>query len=221
MARTLAIDDAPEVLAVISEALRREGHQVDTATSTARVTDLDLRRADLILLDVMMPGEDGFAYIQRIRAHVDVPIVFLTAKTAADDVVRGLGLGADDYLVKPFGIAELRARVAAHLRRERRVPIHTVRVGDAVLDLDAKALTVGDQDTHLTRSEYAIAEYLMARPGQVFSRAQVFDALFGTDGSSAESVVPEHIKNLRAKLRALGAEPIETVWGMGYTWRKA
>lgn len=120
MAHILAVDDEPEILAFIKTALEREGHLVQTVTATCEISPETTRLTDLILLDVMMPGEDGFSYCKRIRDTVDIPILFVTARTAEDDLVHGLGLGADDYIQKPFSVAELRARVAAHLRRESR-----------------------------------------------------------------------------------------------------
>lgn len=125
MANILAVDDEEDVRALLQAALARDGHTVKTLASGAAVTPEACRWADCILLDVMMPGEDGFATCARIRALAACPILFLTAKTQEADVLTGLGLGGDDYLAKPFRIAELRARVAAHLRRERRAPAPT------------------------------------------------------------------------------------------------
>ncbi|MEA4804316.1 response regulator transcription factor [Acetobacterium wieringae] len=117
MAHILVIDDEPEILAFIKTALEREGHLVQTVTATCEVSPEMARLADLILLDVMMPGEDGFSYCKRIRDTIDIPILFVTARTAEDDLVHGLGLGADDYIQKPFSVAELRARVCMYSMR--------------------------------------------------------------------------------------------------------
>lgn len=117
MANILAIDDDRDLCTLLKTALERDGHTVETRTSGTQLTDTLCRWADCILLDVMMPGEDGFAVCRRIRAETDAPILFLTARTDEPSVLTGLGLGADDYLTKPFRVAELRARVAAHLRR--------------------------------------------------------------------------------------------------------
>lgn len=220
MAHILAIDDEPEILAFIKTALERAGHVVQTATDTASVSLQKARFADLILLDVMMPAEDGFAYCRRIRDSVDCPILFVTARTAESDLVHGLGLGADDYIQKPFSVAELRARVAAHLRRETRGHSHALRIGDCLLDASARQVLLGDAPVALTRSEYAICAALMESAGQVFSKGQLYETAFGFDGDSDESVIAEHIKNIRAKLKARGAEPIETVWGIGYRWKR-
>ena len=120
MAHILVVDDDKDLCALLRTALERDGHQVSTRLSGREVDESACRWADCILLDVMMPGEDGFALCRRIRGLADCPILFLTAKTEEADVLTGLGLGGDDYLTKPFRVAELRARVAAHLRREQR-----------------------------------------------------------------------------------------------------
>jgi len=220
MAYILAVDDEPEILAFIKTALEREGHVVQTATATAEISPEKARFADLILLDVMMPGEDGFSYCGRIRDTVDCPILFVTARTDENDLVHGLGLGADDYIQKPFTVAELRARVAAHLRRETRGHPHTLRIGEFLLDLSGKQVLFRDTAIVFTKSEYAICSSLMENAGQVFSKNQIYEAAFGFEGESDESAIVEHIKNIRAKLKACGVEPIETVWGIGYRWKR-
>ena len=124
MANILAVDDNLEVCTLIRTALERDGHRVETRLSGAALTEALCRWADCILLDVMMPGEDGFAVCRRIRSLTEAPILFLSARTDEPAVLEGLGIGADDYLQKPFRVAELRARVAAHLRRQNRTPAH-------------------------------------------------------------------------------------------------
>ena len=135
-------------------------------------------------------------------------------------MLTGLGLGGDDYLTKPFRVAELRARVAAHLRREQRTPRARLRRGGLDFDLGERAVFYQDAPIKLTRSEYAICEHLAMRPGQTFSKEQLYEAAFGYDGTADASAVTEHIKNIRAKLRPAGINPIETVWG-GATSGKA
>ena len=142
MAHILVVDDDKDLCALLRTALERDGHQVSTRLRGREVDESACRWADCILLDVMMPGEDGFALCRRIRALADCPILFLTAKTEEADVLTGLGLGGDDYLTKPFRVAELRARVAAHLRREQRTPHARLRRGALDFDLGAKACLV-------------------------------------------------------------------------------
>lgn len=219
MANILAVDDDADLRALLQTALTRDGHLVKMLAAGSEVTPALCRWADCILLDVMMPGEDGFATCRRIRALADGPILFLTAKGEEADILRGLGLGGDDYLLKPFKIAELRARVAAHLRRDNRTPHARLRRGGLDFDLAAKAVFSGESLLKLTKGEYAICEYLAAHPGQTFSKEQIYEAVFGFDGTGDDTAVTEHVKNIRAKLRAVGAQPIETVWGIGYRWK--
>ena len=186
--------------------------------SAAQVPLDKLNRYDLIILDIMMPDIDGFSYCDKIRSLVDYPILFLTAKTMEHDITFGLGLGADDYLTKPFRIAELRARVNAHLRRERRER-HTALTFDRIkIDLSAKELRVDNTPVALTKSEYLICEYLARNKGQVFSKEQIYETVFGLEGDSDNSTISTHIKNIRSKLNKLDIQPIETVWGIGYKW---
>lgn len=221
MAHILVVDDDKDLCALLRTALERDGHQVSTRLSGREVDESACRWVDCILLDVMMPGEDGFALCRRIRALADCPILFLTAKTEETDVLTGLGLGGDDYLSKPFRIAELRARVAAHLRRESRAPRSRIRRGGLDFDLEERAVYCGEEPLHLTRSEYAICAHLAAHPAQTFTKEQIYEAVFGFDGTADSSAITEHIKNIRAKLRAVGLSPIQTVWGVGYKWESA
>ena len=135
-------------------------------------------------------------------------------------MLTGLGLGADDYLTKPFRVAELRARVAAHLRRQNRTPSHKITRGGVALDLSAKEAGVGGMPLHLTKSEYAICELLALHAGQTFSKEQIYEAVFGYDGTADDTAITQHIKNIRAKLRVAGAgEVLQTIWGVGYQWQ--
>ena len=219
MAHILVVDDDGDLCALLKTALERDGHQVSACRDGRRVDEAACRWADCILLDVMMPGEDGFALCRRIRDLADCPILFLTAKTQEADVLTGLGVGGDDYLTKPFRIAELRARVAAHLRRQQRPPHSLLRRGGLDFDLRQRAVLWQGQPLRLTKSEYAICEHLAMHPGQTFSKEQLYEAAFGFDGTADAAAVTEHIKNIRAKLRAAQADPIETVWGVGYKWK--
>ena len=223
MANILAVDDNIELCKLIRTALERDGHRVETRLSGAELTEQLCRWADCILLDVMMPGEDGFAVCRRIRGLTNAPILFLTARTDEASVLEGLGIGADDYLAKPFRVAELRARVAAHLRRQSRTPVHRLVRGGVSFDLSAREAAVGETPLPLTRSEYAICEHLVLHAGQTFTKEQIYEAVFGIDGTADDTAITQHIKNIRAKLRAAGvAEPetlLKTIWGVGYQWK--
>lgn len=220
MAHILVVDDDSDMRALVRGALERDGHAVTALACGAQVTPEHCAWAHCILLDVMMPGEDGFAVCRRIRAETDAPILFLTARTDEPSVLTGLGLGADDYLTKPFRVAELRARVAAHLRRQNRTPSHKITRGGVTLDLSAKEACVGSTPLHLTKSEYAICELLALHAGQTFSKEQIYEAVFGYDGTADDTAITQHIKNIRAKLRVAGAgEVLQTIWGVGYQWK--
>ena len=223
MAHILAVDDDRDLCDLLRTALERDGHQVQVLHNGGELTDQHCRWADCILLDVMMPGEDGFVVCRRIRGLTDAPILFLTARTDETSVLEGLGIGADDYLAKPFRVAELRARVAAHLRRQNRTPVHRLVRGGVSFDLSAREAAVGETPLPLTRSEYAICEHLVLHAGQTFTKEQIYEAVFGLEGTADDTAITQHIKNIRAKLRAAGvAEPetlLKTIWGVGYQWK--
>lgn len=220
MPKLLVVDDDLDMLALVRAALEKDGHQVDIEADAAAVQPARCQLYDLLLLDVMMPGEDGFSLCGRIRAEVDCPILFLTAKAEDAALVQGFGLGADDYIKKPFSIAELRARVNAHLRRELRQPASTLSRGGVRFDIQAKVAMAGEHTLPFTKGEYAICEHLALHAGRVFTKEQLYEAVFGFDAEGDSSAVAEHIKNIRVKLKAGGLSPIETVWGVGYKWSK-
>jgi len=217
--RILVADDEADIVRLLQDLFTRQGYQVLAACGGKEALELCSQKPDLILLDVNMPDMDGFTLCRQIRDFVSCPILFLTAKTEEADVLTGLGLGGDDYLTKPFRVAELRARVAAHLRREQRTPHARLRRGALDFDLGERAVYWKDTPLKLTKGEYAICEYLAMHPGQTFSKEQLYEAAFGYDGEADASAVTEHIKNIRAKLRPAGESPIETVWGVGYKWK--
>lgn len=218
MANILAVDDEKAVLALIKNILQKDGHVVTTVQNSDEVLQMQLGKFDLILLDVMMPGIDGFSLCREIRDKVDCPILFLTAKSMENDIVIGLGEGADDYISKPFGAKELRARVNAHLRREGRQRRDVLCLGDIHFDLSGKKISVGNKPIPFTKGEYEICEFLAENRGQVFSKERIYESVFGIDGESDSSAVVEHIKNIRAKFNQFQISTIETVWGIGYKW---
>lgn len=219
MIKILAVDDDERILKLIKNALTKQGYDVTMSSDPLELKKLRLSDYQMILLDVMMPGVDGFTLCEEIRDDVDCPILFLTAKTKEADIMRGLGIGGDDYITKPFGIGELRARVAAHLRRETREKKHVVSVGGVRFYLKEKKVYYKETELLFTRSEYAICEYLGMNRGQVFSKDRIYEHVFGYEKESDNSVITEHVKNIRAKCQRAGVQPIETVWGIGYRWR--
>lgn len=217
--RILAVDDERSILMLIKNALEKDGYITDTIADSREVLKLNLSQYSLILLDIMMPGLDGYALCRRIRSEADCPILFLTARTDESDIMKGLGIGADDYITKPFGIGELRARVQAHLRREGRKKRHLISIGEMQFLLQEKKVLHEDMEIPFTKSEYEICEYLALHQGQVFSKERIYEHVFGYEKESDSSAITEHIKNIRSKCQAAGAAPIETVWGIGYRWK--
>ncbi|MDC7289540.1 response regulator transcription factor [Blautia schinkii] len=219
MSKILAVDDDTEILKIIKKALEKENHTVTVCSEAVSLKKEHLTSYDLILLDVMMPGVDGFTFCREIREMVDCPILFITAKTLDTDLERGLSLGADDYIKKPFSIVELRARVTAHLRRQEREHHARLVTGNYYFDLSSKTLYYSGSEIKLTKSEYEICEFLAQYRGQVFSLEQIVEQVFGFDSESDCSAIREHVKNIRAKLKNYGDSPIDTVWGIGYKWK--
>lgn len=218
MAKILVVDDEEKILKLIKNILNQDGHVVTSCLSFEEVDEDKLPWFNMILLDVMMPGTDGFVACRRIRDKVDCPILFITAKTEEEDLVYGFGLGADDYIKKPFGMEELKARVSAHLRRESREHRAVLQSGDFQFDLQGMKLMVRNSNINLTKGEYQICEYLARHRGQVFSREQIYEAVFGYDSESNDNTIATHIMNIRNKLNDVSLSPIQTVWGVGYIW---
>lgn len=221
MARILIADDEPDIVSLLSEYFRMNGYEVLKASSGAETLRQVEKKPDLILLDVNMPEGNGLEICARIRALVCCPILFLTARVDDADKIRGFQAGGDDYIVKPFSLAELSARVAAHLRREERRPSpERIRfTGDLSIDYAARTLSCGGQTVTLAKKEFDIVELLCENSGQVFSRERIYERIWGYDGSGDSTVIAEHIRRLRAKLSAVsGKTYIETVWGVGYKW---
>ncbi|MBC5582201.1 response regulator transcription factor [Anaerofilum sp. BX8] len=221
--KLLVADDEAPLRALLQDAFSMLGYTVFCAASGREAVALAGQRPDLILLDVNMPDMDGFEVCRRIREHVACPILFLTARVEDADKIEGFSAGGDDYVLKPFSLDELEARVAAHLRRQQRAaahPLAQVRFeDDLAVDYAAHAVTCGGRPVPLAKKEYEILELLSRHAGQIFDRERIYEALWGCEAEGSSAVVAEHIKRLRAKLAAAGArEHIETKWGMGYRW---
>ena len=217
--KLLVVDDVQTNVLLLKALLGKEGYGILVANNGQEALEvIRNENPDLILLDVMMPGTDGFSFCEKIRDMVDCPILFLTAKTMENDITFGLGLGADDYLTKPFRIPELRARVNAHIRREQRERHSSLNFDRIKIDLSAKTVQVDGETVSLTKSEYMICEFLARNKGQVFTREQIYEAVFSLDGESDNSTIATHIKNIRAKLNHYDIQPITTAWGIGYKW---
>jgi DNA-binding response OmpR family regulator len=216
----LVIEDEALIRSFLERGLAAEGHAVVTAARGEEGLDrLRDARADAVVLDVMLPGVDGFDVLAAIRA-IDpaLPVIMLTARGEIADRVRGLDLGATDYLVKPFSFAELAARIRAHTRRpsEDQRSAASLQVGQVTLDLLAREAEVDGFTIPLSAREFALLAYLMRHPGQVLSRQQILDGVWGYAFDPRSNLVDVYIGYLRRKLAHGGAFPIETVRGMGY-----
>ena len=219
--KVLIVEDEQSISSFISMILTANGYDtIIVNTGEEALTMISSHCPDLIVLDLGLPDMDGVDIIKKVRGWSSLPIIVVSARTEDRDKVEALDAGADDYLTKPFRVAELRARVAAHLRRQNRTPSHKITRGGVTLDLSAKEAGVGSTPLHLTKSEYAICELLALHAGQTFSKEQIYEAVFGYDGTADDTAITQHIKNIRAKLRAAGAgEVLQTIWGVGYQWQ--
>lgn len=229
MSRILIIDDETDLVMLLEDELRAKGHDVLTAYDGQTGIELSKKQPDLIILDIMMPETDGFEVCRAIRDEVLCPIIFLSARQSETDKVRGLTLGGDDYVTKPFGLRELMARIDANLRREKRSQYINAEhkrsklyFGTLCLYLKERAVKIEGSRIDLTRREYDIVELLALHAGQVFSREQIYEKVWGYDSEGDSATVVERIKNIRAKFAAVtpGREYISTVWGIGYKWNK-
>jgi len=217
-ARVLVVEDAEAIRVSVESALAAAGCRVLGLPDGADLEQqLAAFRPDLVVLDVMSPGRDGFALLEVIRRHSAVGVVLLTARDAVDDRLRGLGGGADDYVVKPFVLAELVARVEAVLRRMGRTqPV--VEVGDLVVDLDHGVVRRGGVPVELTDTELRLLEFLARRRDRVVGKAQLLTGVWGYD-DYAENLVEVHVSALRRKLEEHGPRLVHTVRGRGYVLR--
>ena len=223
MYKILVADDERDVVSLLKDYLELSGYCVFTAYNGAEAVEAASNAPDLILLDVNMPEMDGFEVCARLREHINCPILFLTARVEDSDKISGFAAGVDDYIIKPFSLDELGARIAAHLRREQRsAAAANVRFfGNTVINYTEKTVSVGGERLDLTKKEYGIAELLSMNMGQVFDKERIYEKIWGYDAEGDSSVVAEHVRRLRAKLAKYGEEShLGTVWGMGYKWIK-
>lgn len=217
----LIVDDENEIVSMLYSYFSKLGYDVYTATTGNTALKEVEKNPDIILLDINMPDIDGFTVCERIRDHVSCPIIFLTARIEDSDKIKGFSIGADDYVIKPFSIDELEARIAAHLRREKRRSVSTkVQFDDSlVIDYSSRIVFYKNKDMAFTKKEFDIISFLAQNKGIVFDRETIYEKVWGLDGNGDNTVVTEHIRRIRAKFLALGDRPyIETVWGCGYKW---
>jgi two-component system OmpR family response regulator len=212
--RVLVVEDEPELLRVLAQALREAGYAVDEAADgddgLYKATSWDY---DAVVLDLMLPGRDGWQVLEGLRRDRKTPVLILTARDAVRDRVRGLDAGADDYLVKPFELAELLARLRALIRRAAGQADSRIGLGEVVLDTRARAVSCRGTPVALTAREYALVELLALHRGQLVSRSQIYEHLFDENEDSLSNLVDVHVSNVRKKL---GKDFIRTCRGQGY-----
>jgi two-component system response regulator MprA len=220
--RILIIEDDPAILKVLQRGLAYEGYTVDVATDGR--TGLNLahdHHPDLVILDWMLPGMDGLEVCRRLRLQGGLPILMLTAKDTIQDRVQGLDAGADDYIVKPFNLDELTARIRALFRRTQTERNQVYQFGDLTMDSDSRQVTRGKRLVPLTAKEYELLELFLRHPRQVLTREVIFDRVWGYDFGGESNVLEVYIRYLRQKLEA-EEEPrlIHTVRSVGYVLRE-
>ncbi|WEV26332.1 response regulator transcription factor [Streptomyces sp. 71268] len=224
--RLLLVEDEPTLRELLSASLRLAGFHVDTAETGAQALDaVREHAADLVVLDVMLPDIDGFEVARRLRARPHArtghtPILFLTARDAAEDRISGLRVGGDDYVTKPFNLEELVLRIQAVLRRTSgHQPVNRLTVGDLELDVDSHQVTRGGVPVPLSPTEFDLLRVLMENVGQVLSRGQLLDQVWHYDFGGDDSIVASYVSYLRRKIDTGETKLIHTVRGIGYVLR--
>lgn len=212
--RILLVEDETELLRITAKSFREEGYAVDEAADgIAGLLKATTWEYDAIVLDIMLPKMDGVALLAKLRKTKKTPVLLLTARDAVADRVKGLDAGADDYLVKPYSLAELLARVRALIRRSANQPSPLIQIGGVTLDTAAKRVSVDGVDVELTAREYSLLELLVRQRGKVVTREKIYEHLFDERDDSFSNIVEVHVSNLRKKL---GKDLIDTRRGLGY-----
>ena len=224
MPRILIIEDDPEIAALERDYLQIAGFETILATNGTEGLE-SAKTVDLVILDIMLPGRDGFSVLKELRESSDVPVILLSARGEDIDKIRGLGLGADDYMQKPFSPGELVARVRAHLARFERLtskkekPMLSVR--GLELNREDRRVNVRGKECSLTPKEFDILLFLMENPNRVFSKEDLFERVWGLEALGDSDTIVVHIRRLREKIEPEPQDPqyVETVWGAGYRFR--
>lgn len=218
--KVLIIEDEREIARIVRSYLEKDGFNVTVAETGKQALELIKERFDLIILDLMLPDIDGESICTSIREFSQVPIIMLTAKSGEDDRVKGLGIGADDYVVKPFSPRELVARVKAHLRRIKREEKKVLSFNEGLLRIDTLSMEVwkAGKNIPLTVTEFRLLLHLAEKPQTVLSRLQLVNAVQGYDFEGYDRVIDAHIKNIRQKIEDNPQRPlfIKTIYGAGY-----
>ncbi len=221
--RILIIEDDVSIAELERDYLEINGFSAEIAGDGKKGLDMALLNDyDLIIIDVMLPVMDGFSVCTELRRKKEVPVIFLSAKGEDIDKIRGLGLGADDYMTKPFSPNELVARVKAHIARRERIlnsiqsPDNVITLRGLSIDLTARKVTSGGKEVTLTAKEYDLLSYMAKNIGRTFTKEQLFDRIWGMDSFGEISTVTVHVQRIREKIRLGDDRYIETVWGVGY-----
>lgn len=221
--KILIVDDEQGILRMLQDYFEFHGYLVYTAINGTEAVKAVNKKPDIILLDINMPDMNGWDVCKRIREYVTCPIIFLTARIEEADTIMGFQSGGDDYVVKPFRVNELGARVAAHLRRQNRTPqdITIKFYGQLTIDYGSKEIKYADKPISFTKKEFEIIELLALSPNQIFDKERIYERIWGYDGEGDSSVIVEHIRRIRKKFLQNTQKPyIETVWGCGYKWKE-
>lgn len=219
--KILVVDDEIEIVNLLKDCFEAENYMVYTATDGSTALSKIYCNPDIIILDINMPDMNGYELCEKIRGVVSCPIIFLSARVEDKDKIHGLSVGGDDYILKPFSIDELIARVQAHIRREQRVRkiLEVKFFGDFRIDYLDKVLWYNNTKINLTKTEFFIVELLSMNPNQIFSKDRIYEKLWGMDAEGDSSILVEHIRRIREKIKKhCETELIETMWGMGYRW---
>ena len=217
--KILVVDDDLAILRLIKKVLEYEKYEVVIRNNIEEIDLCDFTEFDLILLDIMMPVS-GLEICQMIRDQITVPICFITAKDMAEDLVTGINAGADDYIMKPFSMPELLARVKMHLRREERTKgtVHQIKSGKLVLYTDSKELFIKNNKVPLTSREFDIVSLLASHPNKIYSIEEIYNYLYPQNSEALLRSVSEYIYQIRQKLKPYQLNPIKTLYGGGYQW---
>ena len=221
MKKILLVDDEKGIVDMLKSYFEMRSFQVYTAYDGKTAIKQAANKPDIVLLDINMPGMDGLTVCEKIRDYISCPILFLTARIETADKIKGFQVGADDYIVKPFDLDELGARVAAHIRREnRRQEQSTLRFfSDMVIDYSKREVSICGEKVSLSKKEFDIVELLSIHAGQVFDRERIYELVWGLEGDGNSDTIMEHIRKIRSKFTAVSSHSyIETVWGVGYKW---
>ncbi|MEC9285727.1 MAG: response regulator transcription factor [Pseudomonadota bacterium] len=220
MQKVLVVDDDAHIRDVVCFALRREGFEaVEASTGRTAIQKFETEQPDLVVLDVLMPEGDGIAVCEQIRQSSAAPIIFLSSKDAEADRIKGLDIGGDDYVTKPFSVRELVARVKAHLRRLQEQPKEldsSLSIGPLNINVESRAARIDNETLDLTRTEFDLLTAMAREDGKVLAREKLMSGAYAANRIVSDRTIDSHIRRLRKKLRNLGVDPIHTVHGVGF-----